>query len=97
MGKLVCLVLMLSIFHAVHVDGARMLKKEEGQVKHPQNFNGGIGVGGYLPTPTGSPPTGFVAGVGLNTSGLTFCTYPGVGCVSVQPYIPGVGSIGSPP
>ncbi|WKA02610.1 hypothetical protein VitviT2T_020778 [Vitis vinifera] len=66
----------------VKVEGGRILKsKGDDQVAHPQNFFAGFGT---FPTP------GLAAGVGFGPSG--FCSFPGIGCVRVQPTNPG-GSI----
>uniref|UniRef100_F6I4G9 Uncharacterized protein n=1 Tax=Vitis vinifera TaxID=29760 RepID=F6I4G9_VITVI len=67
----------------VKVEGGRILKsKGDDQVAHPQNFFAGFGT---FPTP------GLAAGVGFGPSG--FCSFPGIGCVRVQPTNPG-GSVG---
>ncbi|TYJ02144.1 hypothetical protein E1A91_A13G207300v1 [Gossypium mustelinum] len=70
---------------ASNAEGRRL--KEEAY--HPQNFLGAFGTsGGLVPTPGG--------GVGLNLGPSVFCSYPGTGCVRVQPTIPGsTGTIGA--
>ncbi|KAK8484839.1 hypothetical protein V6N13_139697 [Hibiscus sabdariffa] len=64
----------------------RGLKEED---YHPQNFLGGFGTsGGLVPTPGG--------GVGLGLGPTVVCSFPGTGCVRIQPTIPGgTGTVGA--
>ncbi|KAL4340755.1 hypothetical protein GQ457_08G004710 [Hibiscus cannabinus] len=64
----------------------RVLKEED---YHPQNFLGGFGTsGGLVPTPGG--------GVGLSLGPTVVCSFPGTGCVRIQPTIPGgTGTVGA--
>lgn len=81
-------ILILTIVLASDVEG-RMMKSNEDQVDHPQNFYGGAG-GVFFP---GSGPA-IVTGIGFSPSGV--CILPG-GCVPIAgsfPTIPG-GVIGS--
>ena len=89
--------LMLTVVVAVGVvpllvEGGRDLKQGE-QAVHPQNFIGGAGgLGGIMPIPGGGAAGagGFVP-PGLGSS-VDFCSFPGLGCVRVQPTNPGAGA-----
>ncbi|GMN44107.1 hypothetical protein TIFTF001_013310 [Ficus carica] len=66
------------------VEGGRLLKSNEQQVDHPQNFYGG-GIAGAIPGP------GFT-GFGFGPNG--FYTFPGFGSGTS---VPGLPTISAPP
>ena len=85
--KMVVVVLLVVCgFSGGGVQGGRLLKEK---AVEPQNYFGSFGgTGALVPTPFGPA-------IALGPSG--FCSFPGVGCVRVQPTVPGGGSPPSPP
>ncbi|EEF50020.1 conserved hypothetical protein [Ricinus communis] len=89
--KLLVILTLFLVVLACNVEGGRRLKQSHEKVDQPQNYFGGFGgTGAVIPTPFG--PT-----IAFGPSG--FCSFPGVGCVRVQPQQPTLpgGAIGSPP
>ena len=85
---LIFTILFVAFAFEVKVEGGRSLKNKDDdgdkeEVAHPQNFFAGIGT---FPSP------GMAAGFGFGPSG--FCSFPGLGCVRLQPTNPS-GSVGA--
>lgn len=71
-------ILLVAIALEVKV-GGRSLKNKDDEVVQPQNFFAGFGT---FPSP------GLAAGFGFGFGPSGFCSFPGIGCVRVQPTNP---------
>ncbi|KAJ4828356.1 hypothetical protein Tsubulata_047546 [Turnera subulata] len=85
--KLMLILAIVLMVSAANVEGGRKLVEKE-TVDRPQNYMGAFGgTAGFIPSPSG--PTLYFGPTG-------YCSFPGPGCVRINPTLPG-GAIGSPP